>query len=303
MDTLIQVETPGGEWWTLAGAGKGDRGIWLGQRVEGLWMAPKETIWNSTAFQDGATYGGDRNPKRDITFDVEILGNQFGSWERNWSDWIRAWRADEDCKLWYETENSRRWLSCRLSKQAVMVPTIDPIKQGHVTVTMSLTAGDPWWYEETVKSTFVTITNTTSSGTEAGHVNLSNPTPLDMWPVWVMQGTAGIRWKIPDFSFGNDDFERAVTDAARKIEMPPLINGEHILLDTDPLAENGQVNSSLDTEVYQRMNGVRFMYQVPPYAGTEDEPVVLPISVRGAPSGAGIELRMRRAWPAPMGMQ
>lgn len=302
-DTLIQVETPSGEWFTLAGAGKGDRGIYLGQKVEGLWMAPKETIYNSTAFQDGATYGGDRNPKRDITMDVEIIGSRFGSWEWNWSNWMRSWRADEDCKLWYETENSRRWLNVRLARHSDMSPTIDPIKRGHVTVTMNLVAGDPWWYEETATSEFVTITNTTGGGTETGHVNMSNPTPLDMWPIWVFQGTAGIRWTIRDRSFGNDDFERAVLDADRAIQMAPTINGEHVVVDTDPLAEDGQFNSSLDTEYYQRMGGVRFMYQVPPYTGSEAEPIVLPVLVTGAPTGAGIQLRMRRPWPTPMGMQ
>lgn len=302
-DTRIQVETPSGDWWTLAGTGKGDRGVWLGQRVEGLWMAPKETIWNSTAFQDGATYGGDRNPKRDITMDVEIIGTRTASWERCWSDWIRAWKTDDDCKLWYETDNSRRWLNVRVGKNASMSPNIDPIKRGHATITMNLTAGDPWWYEDFHPSSYVTTTDTIGGGTETGHVELSNPTPLEMWPIWVTQGTAGIRWTIPDWSFGNDDHERAIEDADRTIELAPLINGEHLLIDTDPLAEDGQFNSSLDTEFHQRMGGVRLMYQVTPYTGSEDEPIIWPISVRHAPIGAGIELRMRRAFPTPMGMQ
>lgn len=303
MGTRIQVETPTGEWFTLIGAGKGDRGVYLGSRVEGMWAAPTETIYNSTAFQIGASYGGDRNPKRDISMDIEIIGNRFGSWEKNWSDWMRAWRYDEDCKLWYETDNSRRYLSVRLTKEVGMSPTIDPIQQGHATLQMFLTAGDPWWYEESATSSYVTTTDTTGGGTELGHVDLSNPTPLEMWPIWVTQGTEGIQWTLDDWSFGNDDHERAAEDADRQIQLAPLIDGEHLLIDTDPLAENGQFNSSLDTEFHQRMGGVRFMYQVPPYTGTEDEPIVWPISVTHAPIGAGIELRMRRAWPTPMGMQ
>lgn len=301
--TRIQVETPTGEWWTLAGAGKGDRGVHLGQHVEGLWAAPTDTIWNSTAYQIGATYGGDRNPRREIELDVEIIATRNSSWERNWSDWMRAWSTTEDCKLWYETPNSRRFLSVRPSKQADMAPRIDPIQLGHATVQMSLTAGDPWWYEDTVTSSYITTTDTMAGGTENGHVNLSNPTPLEMWPMWVLQGNLGIQWTIPDWSFGNDDFERATEDADRAILMAPLTTGEHLLIDTDPLAENGQFNSSLDTEFHQRMGGVRFMYQVPPYSGTPEEPIVLPIAVTRAPIGAGIELRMRRAWPTPMGMQ
>jgi hypothetical protein len=303
MDTRIQVETPTGEWFTLIGPGKGDRGVYLGSRVEGVWAAPTETIYNSTAFQIGASYGGERNPKRDVTFDVEIVRTRTSSWERNWSDWVRAWKTDEDCKLWYETDNSRRYLKCRLAKEVGMSPNIDPIQMGHATVTMTLVAADPWWYEEVDTSPYVTTTDTTAGGTEIGHVNLWNSTPLDMWPIWVAQGTAGIVWFLQDWSFGNDDFERAVVDADRVIQLAPLIAGEHLTIDTDPLAEDGQFNSSLDTEFHQRMGGVRFMYQVPPYTGTEDEPIVWPVAVRYAPIGAGIQLRMRRAWPTPMGMQ
>lgn len=301
--TRIQVENAAGDWWTIAGEGKGDRGVYLGQRVDGLWMAPKETIWNSTAFQDGASYGGDRNPKRDITFDVEITSTRTTGWERCWSDWVKAWRSTEDCRIWYETENSRRYLTARLAKHVNMAPTVDPELNSHATLTMNLTAGDPSWYETVATSSFITTTDTTGGGTANGTVELSNPTPLDLWPIWVIQGTAGIRWTIPDWPFGNDIFERADEDAARAIQMPPLIAGEHVLIDTDPLAENGQVNSSLDTEVYQRMNGVRFMYQVPPYTGSVEDPIILPVSVTHAPIGAGIELRMRRAFPTPMGMQ
>lgn len=304
-DTLIQVESPGGEWFTVAGLGKGDRGVFLGKRVEGLWMAPKETIYNSTAFEDGATYGGDRNPKREVVFEVEIIKTLDSPWEKNWSDWAKAWKTDEDTKLWYETDTSRRFLKVRLAKQADMAPSIDPMRRGHVTMTMTLVAGDPWWYEDTITSEFITHNDTTASGFEDGHVDLWHETPLPLWPVWEFQGTAGIIWTIPDFSWGQEaEFRRTTgVDAARKMIMPPTIAGEHVLIDVDPLAEEGQANSSLDTQYYMRMGGLRFVYPIPPYTGSEDKKIQLPIRVSHAPIGAGIQLRMRRAWPTPMGMQ
>lgn len=304
-DTLIQVESPDGEWWTIAGEGKGDRGVWLGQSVSGLWAAPLETIYNSTAFQEGATYGGRRYGAREIIFDVEILKTKDEPWERNWSDWMKAFHPEKDTKIWYETEVSRRYLKVRLARHSEMSPKFDPERLGHVTLTMNLIAGDPWWYEADATSTYIAQTDTTESGTEAGEIAVWNATPLPMYPRWIFQGVEGIEWTLPDFSFGQEaEHDRPEgADATRVITMPPTIEGEHVYIDVDPLAPDGQANSSLDTEYYMRMNGVRFIYPIPPYTGTRRNPIMLPVAVTGAPIGAGVQLRMRRAWPTPMGMQ
>lgn len=312
MATLIQIESPSGEWWTIIGEGKGDRGVWLGQSVAGLWAVPLETIYNSTAYQDGADYGGKRIGAREITLDVEILKTKDEPWERNWSDWMKAFHADKDTKIWYETENSRRYLKVRLSTESQMSPKFDPENRQHVTLTMNLIAGDPWWYEEEATSQFIATTDTTTAGTEIGEIPIWNDTPVEMYPQWLFQGVAGIEWTLPDFSHGQEaehDRDEDV-DATRVINLPPTIEGEHVYIDVDPLAKEGQANSSLDTEYYMRMNGVRFVYPAPGYfthpdgrMATEQDPIMLPIAVTGAPIGAGVQLRMRRAWPTPMGMQ
>jgi len=304
MDTIIQVESWDGQFWTLIGRGKGDRGVWLAEDVSGFWYAPTSTLWNSTAFQDGADYGGSRVDKRTLTFDVHILKTPGSTWEKNWSDFIRAFRTDRESKIWYETESSRRYLCVRLSKNSDMRPTIDPGRSQYAKVTMEVVAGDPWWYEPVDTSSYETTTDTTGGGTENGTVNLYNETPIIMYPQWMFQGTAGIVWTIPDYSFGQEaKHDRPDgADATRRIVMAPTIEGEHVLVDVDPDAKNGQFNSSLDTMYYMRMNGVRFMYGVTEYTGTKQHPIVLPVSVTGAPIGAGIQLRMRRAWPTPMGL-
>lgn len=303
-DTIIQVESWDGQFWTIAGRGKGNRGVWLGTDVSGFWYAPTSTLWNSTAFQDGADYGGTRVDKRTLTFTVEILATAGSPWEKNWSDFIRAFRADRDSKIWYETPSSRRFVTVRLSKNADMKPSIDPQRVKHASVNMELVAGDPWWYEPNVTAEYITTTDTTGGSTENGTIPLYNETPLLLWPMWLFQGAAGIRWIIPDYSFGQEAlFDRPDgADATRRIEMPATIDGEHVLIDVDPMAKDGQANSSLDTQYYMRMNGVRFMYPVPAYTGTKTNPIILPVSVTGAPIGAGIQLIMRRAWPTPMGL-
>lgn len=309
MATLIEIESWEGEWFTITGPGKGDRRVWLSGETAptGLWDAPVSTIYNSTAFQDGADYGGDRYDKRVITFDVEIYGNPDNPWERAWSDWVRAFRTDRDSKIWYTTDNSRRFLKVRKSKQATMQPTIDPEKTRHATVSMELVSGDPWWYEDSDLEEFITTTDTTSTSPvvyESSTIKAWNDGPLLMYPEWLFQGVAGIKWRIADYSFDQEemhDRDEGV-DATRVIQMAPTIDGEHVYVDTDPMAKDGQFISSLDTEYGLRMNGVRFMYPVPVYTGTKSSPILLPVSVTGAPIGSGIQLRMRRAWPTPMGL-
>lgn len=306
MDTIIQVESWDGQFWTIAGQGKGDRGVWLGTSVSGFWYAPTASMWNQTAFQDGADYGGYRVDKRTFSFEVEILRTRSAPWERNWSDWVRAFRPDKDSKIWYQTDTGRRYSVVRLSKNADMTPAIDPERTGHVTVKMELVAGDPWWYEKDVTWKYTTTTDTTTSGTEnvPGGVPVYNETPILAWPIWAFQGAAGIKWTIPDYSFGLEAMHDRPdgADATRVIQMAPTIANEHVVVFTDPMSPDGQFISSLDTSYYARMNGQRFMYPIPEYTGTKRKPVYLPLSVSGAPIGAVIQLRLKSAWPTPMGM-
>ena len=49
-------------------------------------------------------------------------------------------------------------------------------------------------------------------------------------------------------------------------------------------------------------NGVEPLYAVPPYTGTEDDPVLVPVVCSGA-SGAQATLRQRRFWSAESGLE
>jgi hypothetical protein len=49
-------------------------------------------------------------------------------------------------------------------------------------------------------------------------------------------------------------------------------------------------------------NGVEPVYMVPPYTGTDDNPVLMPVVCRG-PAGAKATLRQRRFWSAESGLE
>ncbi|WP_305781489.1 hypothetical protein [Nocardia nova] len=152
----------------------------------------------------------------------------------------------------------------------------------------------------TVGTATVPTTNTAEVADEVGSVWVQNPTDTETWLKWVLQaGTEGIIWTLPDFSWGDDRFDRADDDSDRMIELPTLHLNEHIVVDTDEMTMAGQVVSSLDTQVYQRMNGREFLYPIPPYT----DPIQVPVAVRGAEVGNLVQVRCPRTWSRPWGLE
>lgn len=73
---------------------------------------------------------------------------------------------------------------------------------------------------------------------------------------------------------------------------------ENAIIDTDPRVE--QVTSESDSELWGRMNGVRFLYPIPDYT---EGPITFPVSVSGAVAGQLATLRLPRPWTRPWGLE
>ncbi|WP_066901067.1 hypothetical protein [Mycolicibacterium houstonense] len=72
---------------------------------------------------------------------------------------------------------------------------------------------------------------------------------------------------------------------------------ENVVVDTDPRVE--QVSSESGSQIWARMNGVRFLNYIPPYTGE----VTFEVTVSGAVPGQMITLRLPRAWSRPWGLE
>lgn len=294
-DTLIELEGCDGGLITLIGPGKGTQGVWLAEGdIEYLIEQPVETIYNSHAFQIGADYGGDRMPPRELSFALEVFGTPTMSAEEAAAGVQRALSTLKDAKLWYETSESRRWLTVRLRENLRFQVEQDPGRRQYVRIVVSLIAADPHWYEKSVTHSWE-ATAATSSGTL--HIPNANPTPNPIWAQYIVQAHTGAKWTIPDHSFGDDRFGRGAADVNRQIVMPALIAGEHLLIDTSDAPKHPQVVSNIDTQVYLRMNGVEFLYPIPARTGELD----LPVAVTNADAGVGIQIRLPRPWPSAFG--
>ncbi|MDG3012141.1 phage tail protein [Rhodococcus sp. D2-41] len=320
MNTIVELEGVNGTWFRLSGEGCGDQGVYLATDVDGIWDAPVQTIANAAAFQTGSDYGGLRNLHRDIVFGVVITDDNGNSWAQNDSEWRKAWAYDRDCRLWIETEESRRYLSLRLAQQPIFKPESDPFQGEVERVVMTCRAHNPWWWEDDVTDTWTSTIDTRPAdpSSETGHkvqlgdVAVSNPTDNPIWLVWQPQSVPAAKALLPDFSFGSDEYDRADEDAARQIWMPgPSIANQSILVDTDPEARDGQVVTFLRKSngklgkpgsgepLWAQMNGVAFLYSVPPYTPETQ----LPVGVSNAASGWSVQVRCRRPWSRPWGLE
>lgn len=290
--TIVELEGVNGNMFRLSGPGMGAEGVFLGTKVDGIYDAPVKTIWTEHAHQIGASFGAMRNLRRDIVFGVTIGDTDNSSWQDNDSEWRKAWSYVEDCKLWIETADSRRFLKLRMSEQPLFEPIRDPNIMQVEQVVMTCIAGDPWWYDEDATDEWILPPDATSG---SGTVTVENPTDQEIWLKWVCTGPA--RWVLPDFSFGDNRWGRAELDAERQISLPSQAPGQTFLVNSDPFED--QLNDLVGSQVWSRMNGVTFSYPVPPYTRKTE----LPVSVSDAGPNVGVQVRMPRTWSRPWGLR
>lgn len=131
-----------------------------------------------------------------------------------------------------------------------------------------------------------------------GWFDVWNPTDQPLWPEWTFDPAQ--QWQFPDFAFGQErKWNRPVgEDAERMIVTPELTQMLSVM--SDPFMDT-YVNADLSNAA-GLFNGVEPVYMVPPYTGTEGDPVLMPVICNG-PAGAKATLRQRRFWSAESGLE
>jgi hypothetical protein len=107
-------------------------------------------------------------------------------------------------------------------------------------------------------------------------------------------------WQFPDFGFGQERKwgRKPDADAARMIVTPKLTHMLSVMV--DPFMDT-YVSADL-SNIAGLFNGVEPIYAVPPYTGSEDNPILVPVICKG-PEGARATLRQRRFWSAESGLE
>ncbi|OZC50513.1 hypothetical protein CH289_15925 [Rhodococcus sp. RS1C4] len=304
--TVIEYESPDGQWFTLTGPNAGDRGVILTSDIENFYDVGMESIWNETAFGRGARFGGHRVPARRMKFSVDISDYNGLDWETNDSEWGKAWAIDRPGKLWVTKRRSRRWLTAQLEKELLTKFLDDPEQTQGEGCIVSTISGDPYWYSDPLRYKWTSPTSTLAldATTETGYKQntdllrrVRNNSCIETWPVWQIIAP-GIP-TVPDWSFGDNRENRAVEDAHRNVELAELVAGEHLRIDTDRAAWGGMYNTASKTPYSYRMRMIQFCYPFPKGMG----PIDLPVSFSKAPAGVSIELIVPQPWPRPWGGQ
>ena len=334
MKTIVELEGVNGEWFTLAGPQAGDQGVYLATDVKGLHEPPVKVTYEEPGNYPGSRYLNHRVLRRDITFAVHILDDRGDSWMSRDSEWRKAWAFDRDCKLHITTEEfGTRYLKVRLGESPEVSLFSDPNENTINQAVMVVIAGDPFWYEDDVVYSALTLNDTSfhpsllpnpfewdslpketltiSVDPSDGHGGL-NPTDQYIFPKWTVPGSLS---KVPDFPWPFPPgipipWERApftqfvIPDysfeddalADRRLRTPGLIYGEDCVIDSDPRVE--QFSSASGSQVWARTNGVRFRHPIPPWTPAKD----FVIDVAGCPAGQMITLRLPRPWSRPWGL-
>lgn len=331
-DTVVELEGVNGEWFNLT---EGDRGVFLGTGVKGLFDPPVKVVYEEPGNYPGARYLNHRILRRDITLALLIVDDKSDPWAGRDSEVRKALAYDRDAYLYVTTpESGRRRLTVRLGDAPDVDLDTDPHLGRLVVVKLLLVAGDPFWYGDDVVYEAVTKTDTRFQPTifdgifpwnqlpkETLHITVDpsdgkgglNPTDQYIWLKWSVPGSTeeipdlpfpfppGIpipwdkapftQWVIPDLSFEDPEY------ADRRLKLPGLIYKENCVIDTDPRVE--QISSEIDTQVWARMNGVRFRNPVPPYTKSKK----FRLDVAGCAPGQMVTLRISRPWSRPWGLE
>lgn len=265
MQTVVELEGVNGEWFTLAGPNAGDKGVYLGKGVKGMFYDPPvKVVMEEPGNYPGARYLNHRILRRDIVFRVEILNDPgANSWLSRDSEWRKAWSFDRDCKMYVTTEESgTRYLKLRLLESPEIDTDTDPHGRVVNHCLMTCVSGDPFWYEDDVIYEVTTQDDTTFDPnplpwpwpkeelpTETLYIEVDpedgkgglNPTDQPIWPKWIVPGSTEkpaepyIPW-LPWLGAPNSpatiwtipDYNFESDDPAladRRIRMPGLIGG------------------------------------------------------------------------------
>ena len=280
----------------------GDRADWEAIRLntdpEGMFDTEVELKTIEVAGMEGGVAGQEETPIRKMVLPFNCYPDGGDSIEKTISKLRKLlWRRDFGWH-YYTQASGLRWLRCRRSKSIKVNPKRDWNIDGYAQATVEAVALNPH-YES--KSHEVKGTNP-ATGTHTLWLPAWNPTDQPAWAEWALKPNGTASFSLPDFSFGNEqEIDPTWTPgqhANRMINLVPINKlwsvMAHPLMDPYVAADLSNADG--------QMGAVEPLYWIPPYTGTEEDPIMLPVVVNG-PAGAQVKLTLRRFWSAEMGLE
>lgn len=277
----IEIVGVNGERFVVSGPGMGEQGVELSKSPEGIHdEAPIKTIWQQSAFQEGATYVDYTIEPLDLVLAFDIVGEQ-DNWEDIESRFYGCFDPERPATIIITTAMESRTLKVTKLEHSKTTAERDPRILGWSKITFTLRAAWPFWEGRTV------IKNVQINTAGTAYIEVSNPTDRPIWMQWAV--TAPGRWTLPDFSFMGD------ANAARTVTTPTLASGQDLTIDTYPLRES--YTAADGSNIAGRFGGIEFQFPVPPHTPQ----TLLPVKLEAGAASSGAQLRMVEYWQRPWG--
>ncbi|OMC55368.1 hypothetical protein A5747_13325 [Mycobacterium sp. IS-836] len=289
MTDYVKIELTGrdGSYWCLAGPGAGQQGITISPNIQNFIDAPVKTLWVPGPF--GQQYAGKRVQRREMVFAVQIYDDDPDTWATIDSQWRWAWDYDEEATLSVTTSDGTRSIGLRLLEAPKPYYDKDPHITADNPVVMTTAAEFPYWVEKPDQFDLTTV-NTDFTWKPF----VQNNGDIPVWLRWTLTDQA--LWKLPDFSWGNDMYSRGQTDLGRTVYLPELVEGENVVVDSDPRVQT--IVAANDNPVQHRWKGQDLLYPLMPGKSGN-----IPVTVSNAPFGAAARLTVpkwfSRPWSRP----
>lgn len=299
IDRTAKIEIFGihGEYFCVSGPGKGDQGVELMPKLKGAIDAPVKSLWLPGAY--GQTFVDFRWQRRDVVFTVNIFdeGGDSEVWRSIDSKWRFAFDYVQEATIRFTTTDGYRDLKVRLLEEPKAYESAtwegkDPALYAMSTVVMTVAAELPFYVGP---SDFYEFAG--NGAIAKGTFKLNVDCDVPVWPRWTLTDQA--RWRLPDFSWGNQEYARGITDAGRTLMLPFLPKGAGCVADSDPRKQTLLAKNRINLQGLWK--GQDLLYPIA--GGTYGR---IPVKVQDAVGGYRLLLEVpkwySRPWSRPVGV-
>ena len=298
-DSRARIEIFGvnGEHFVISGPGAGEQGVFLKPKLKGFIDAPVKSLWLPGAY--GQTFVDFRWQRREIVFTVHIFADDGDAetWSTIDSSWRFAWDYVKETTIRFTTSDGYRDLKVRLLEEPQAYESDqwegkDPHLYGESTMVMTVAAELPFFVGP---SDFYEWEGVTASGRTSFTLNVDCDVPV--WPKWTL--TDQPRYRLPDFSWGNEEYGKGIADSGRTVVLPFLPKGAGCVADSDPRKQTLLAANRINLQGLWK--GQDLLYPIA--GGTYTD---IPVAVTDAVSGWSLRLEVpkwyTRPWSRPIGL-
>lgn len=292
---MIEIIGVHGERFVISGPGAGEQGVILQPKLRGMVDASVKSLWLPGAY--GQTFVDFRWERREVVFTVHIFADDGDSetWHTIDSQWRFAWDYVKETTIRFTSTDGYRDLKVRLLEEPMAYDSAqwegkDPHLYGESTVVMTVAAELPFFVGP---SDFYEWSGPEEAASTSFKLNVDCDVPV--WPRWTLTDQA--RWRLPDFSWGNEEYGRGKADSGRVVDLPFLPKGAGCVADSDPRKQTLLAANRMNLQGLWK--GQDLLYPIP--GGTYTE---IPVSVRDAVDGYALKLEVpkwySRPWSRPV---